>query len=621
MSRRALLGSAIAMLAVQVVWGVVTWRPGWSALSWDDFAKVEIAQAWATDPTLSPDLVWLPVPFWVYGTAFALFGESFAASPMALVAIVNTVAILATAVMVGLTARAVFDSNIGGLIAYAAVLFSPWGFFTSLSGLSEPLYYLAVATAAWSYVGWLERRRLPLLLVGGMAVAAAAAIRYEAWWLAVAWWLSIVLSERRNLLTRERSSFLAVLVAAVPAVTPLAWFALNAARAGDALYFVTRERQAYAGGYGTELYDSVLERLTFYPLALYRSAPLLLMLEALVFLRLWRNRTAKRLALLFAATFVGWYASTVFAPPVGIFSERYMFVFAIGIAPLLGGLPQVLFSVRSRRRRRVLTAACLVSVVALSTYQIVDRPVEWTHPPDLLTLNDALGSAARDHGPLLVQVGPGMEIDLTPMRVQNGSNLRVVPGDPDRGPGEIPTDVDLWVERLPERVKGTTAGAVIGRYRLYGPGVEQLGRLEPMPGGDGWVYRSERGETSPIPPGPFVGLEFAGDDPPPGSEASIRRTVEKSTLELDGSLELRSMYGHGYNTGRISVLVRLDEVTIHRHDIADPSQWTEVRFVVPAGTGISTIDVVVAAEPGIEAGWGWGRVSTVLVRSFLVDPP
>lgn len=619
--RQTLLWGATAMLAVRVAWAVATWEPGWSALSWDDFARVEMAQAWAADPSLSPDLVWLPVPFWVYGTAFILFGGFFSTDPMALVAIVNTMAILATAVMVGLTSRTVFDSDIGGLIAFGAVLFSPWGFFTSLSGLSEPLYYLMIATVGWFYVDWLKRRRLTRLLVGGMAVAVAAAIRYEAWWLAVAWWLSIAVPEGWKLFRRERPAFLPVLVAAVPAVTPLAWFALNAARTGDPLHFVTREAQAYAGGYGTDLFDSALERLTFYPLALLRSDPLLLALAALVFARLFRNRTVTRLARLFALTFLGWYTSTLLAPPVGIFSERYMFAFAVGVAPLLGGLPAVLASIPSDRRRRLLTVACLVSAVAVSGYRIADRPVEWTHPPDLLALNDALGMAARTHGPLSVRVGPGMEIDLTPMRVQNGSNVRVEPGDPAVTPGEVPPGIDLWIERLPERVQGTTAGAVIGRYRLYGPGVEILGGFTPMPGGDGWVYHDEGGQTSPIPPGSYVGLEFAGEDPPPGSEAFVSRSIERGAGELEGSVEFRSMYGHGYNTGRITVLVRLDGVIVHRHDIADPSRWIEVRFVVPAGTGTSTIDVVVIAEPEIESGWGWGRASTVLVRSLLVDQP
>ena len=59
---------------------------------------------------------------------------------MLLVAVVNSAAVLGTAALVGLSAVRLFASTCGGLIAFAVVLFAPYAVFTSLSGLSEPLY-------------------------------------------------------------------------------------------------------------------------------------------------------------------------------------------------------------------------------------------------------------------------------------------------------------------------------------------------------------------------------------------------------------------------------------------------------------------------------------------------
>ena len=65
----------------------------------------------------------------------------------------------------------------------------------------------------------------------------------------------------------------------------------------------------------------------------------------------------------------------------------------------------------------------------------------------------------------------------------------------------------------------------------------------------------------------------------------------------------------------------LDETLVFEGDIGDPSRWRRVDFDIPAGTAPSRLSVSVVALPGIEAGWGWGTASGVLVRSLVVDQP
>ncbi|HEV8550575.1 MAG TPA: hypothetical protein VGQ57_16130, partial [Polyangiaceae bacterium] len=69
------LGVAAAKLAVSLA----VLAAGFRAVSDDDYARVVIAQRFAEAPALDPSgTSWLPLPFWIYGTAFATFGGSLA---------------------------------------------------------------------------------------------------------------------------------------------------------------------------------------------------------------------------------------------------------------------------------------------------------------------------------------------------------------------------------------------------------------------------------------------------------------------------------------------------------------------------------------------------------------
>ncbi|MGZ5384975.1 MAG: hypothetical protein ACXWH0_13450, partial [Acidimicrobiia bacterium] len=94
--------------------------------------------------------------------------------------------------------------------------------------------------------------------------------------------------------------------------------------------------------------------------------------------------------------------------------------------------------------------------------------------------------------------------------------------------------------------------------------------------------------------------------------------IARGQEPVEGDVELRWLYGHGFNAGRINVEVRVDGETIFTRDVASPSRWVRVPFTIPAGTGTALVEVVVVAQPGIEQGWGWGRASTVLVRAVEI---
>ena len=621
----------IGLLVARLVLGVALWRPGWSALSEDDFHRIALAQMWASRPFfVTPDMVWLPLQAWTHGLAFRLVGRAFIDDPMLLIALVNSGAALATAALVGLAARQLFGSARGALIPFAIILFSPYAVFTSLSGLSEPLYYLAVALSVWGLVAWGVRGRTWALALGSLGVAASAVLRYEGWLLAPLWLVIVAFTgaatEEPSLGALVRSWWkhkAELALAAAPLMVPVLILANYAVQKGSILGFLALQAQGFATGVGEGGITSEIDRWLYYPVPLVLSAPILM--PALIVLAVWCVRTtpaARPLVGLVSLHFLVFCVLSVSSRAMGGYRERFMFAFAVELAPLLGAVPLVVDRLQSRTARWT-TAGLLASLaIGASVHGLANPPDEWTPPADLLEVSTALGSAARARGrPLTVVLGPGTERDAIYLQVPNGRRLRITEARKDglRDPVALRDGVDVWVERLPARVAAIRVGAgrVIGRYHLYGPAVSQV--PEPDVTLAGWSRRDEAGVLTPLAPTNPLVIEFADDDPRAGVTVALERAVERGDRARPGFLRIRTMYGHGFYGGRISAAVRVDGHTVFQRDVAKRGGAESVTFMIPPGTGDAVLAVVLTALPGIERGWAWGRVSTTLVTSFRVD--
>lgn len=608
----------VVLVVVRVWLAVVMWEPGWSALTWDDFTRVQLARQWAAEPQFAPggDLVWLPGPTWVNGLAFMAVGGGLHTNPMLLTAILNTVAALAAAAVLGWSALRLWDSPTGGLITFAAVLFAPWGVFTSLSGLGEPVYYLAVAGVSAATLAWVRTSSLPSLAAAAGCVGAAAACRYEGWVLAGSWAIVVAFLEwgpPHRWGHRSRPALRRLAVIATAAVVPLVWIGYNLVRTGDPFFFVAETARYFTSAYGT--IQGLQARITYYPVALLRAAPLLLTGAIAVIVLHRGRRSVRALGGIIGLQFAILYASSLVSPVVGAFNERFLFAVALALTPLLGGLAVSLPRLTGPRRIVVATVAA-TAVIGLTAARIGDRPVEWSHAPDLLTLAAVLGDAAGQETPVSVTLGPGLANDVMPLAVRNGDDLAVdfEPGMPLTGPEPAVT----WIERLPARIAAIdrTPTATIGRFAVY---TDLELEVPTCPGCEGWTLRTETGELRPVLPGPFVPLEFDGDDPIAGQEALVWVEIPRTAESRRAVLELRSLYGHGFNPGRLELLVRVDDTLVLRRDLAEPSRWLTVGIPIDPGTGVVRVEVVVRALPGIETGWMWGRASTVLIRSLVVE--
>lgn len=608
----------LVLVAARLGLAVSLWRPGFSALTWDDFTRVLIARDWAASPfVVLPDLVWLPLHSWVMGCIFAVFGEAFASSPMALAAITNTAALVIAAALVARASYDLFEDGVGAVLVFAFALFAPWGVYLSLSGLSEPFYYLAVAGVVRALAAFLRRPALMPVALGGLAVAAAAAIRYEGWLLAISW-LVVVFSSKPLWGGRGSRAWMSVVIAGLPGLVPLSWLLLNAARTGNPFTFMKTAGRMFEQAYGTELFESFATRALYYPTALFQSEPLFM--PVMVVLAVWgafSSRRARSLTVLLGLQFVAFYAPSLFSRTLGAFTERFMFVYIFGLSPFLAQVPEIVRRVQTRRVRWAVVGLGLVIATAEFGYRIPRTPEEWSFSPDFLEMSSAVVQASEQlPKPIRVVMGPQSEYDPGFFGILLGdrAQLKEAGAAPTPGPDD---DYDLWIEGRQERVavERTSPGAVFGRYHLYGP---VAAKLQPRQGlMRGWHWISEDGSDRLVPETSMLAFEFIKDNPLAGEKTMLVLQLSRTAATQQVSFEVRAPYGHGFQRGRIRYTVSVDGVEVLDDDIGSPSRWQIAKGIVGPGEGAATIVISTTAQPGIED-WGWGRNSTVLVRRFAV---
>ena len=619
-SRGLLLSAIFGFVVVRLFLGWMAWEPGWTALTWDDFTRVVLAQEWATDPVAVPDLVWLPLHTWVLGSAFALVGGAFVNSPMALAAVFHTAALMAAAAVVGRTAYWMTRSRMGGLIAFVTLLFAPWGFYLSLSGLGETFYYLAVAVAMAGIVRWTTRRRLGGLIMAATGIAMACALRYEGWWLAVVWAAVLLWTESRAQ-GLWRTPIKVWIGALAPFVVPALWMGVNWVMTGSPIFFATESARYFLTAYGA--LETIPARVLYYPLSLLRSAPLLVPVLLAV---AWMKRddsVVRRMLVVTVLHLVLFYSTSLVSSAVGAFNERFMFAFIVGLLPILGYLPEALAKVSQPTVRRAVVVGLMLVALVVTGFRWLHRPIEWTHSPDLLTLAEDLAAAAPTDRALRVVIDENLApVESTPLRTAYGARLQIGVADAlaVEDASDLPTGWDLYITRFPSRTSQAAPRVMVGRYAVEGPSADSVDpQAMPCPCSP-WVVTDETGEQLVLPPGPYAWVEFTSDDPPPGAYAGVSTTLDVAAGSSKGVLEVRSTYGHGFNPGRILVEVSAGGTVVAEWDLAEPSRWRRVSFGIPPGLSTIDLEVAVITSSEIESDWAWGRASTVLVRSVEVMP-
>jgi 4-amino-4-deoxy-L-arabinose transferase-like glycosyltransferase len=259
---------AVVVLAKVAVSALVL-AAGFRAVSDDDFSRVVLAQAWAHAPRLDPTgSSWLPVPFWLNGALFRVFGPTLdVARAIAFVlGAVSAALVYVAALWTTGDRRAAVP---GALLAAAF----PWSACLGVATVPElpaaALTLIALASLVTPPCGPAPGAAARALL-GALALLLATLSRYEPWPVAVAFAAMALLSACR--LGQGRAAQAQLVAAALLALAgPIAWVAWNRVAHGDALHFLARVA-AYRHALAPRD-DGTLLRLLAYPAAMIREEP------------------------------------------------------------------------------------------------------------------------------------------------------------------------------------------------------------------------------------------------------------------------------------------------------------------------------------------------------------
>ncbi len=250
---------------------------GFSHVSDDDYARTLISEQFAHAPRFDPSgTSWLPLPFWIEGTAMALLGRTLASA--------RTVACFLGAMSVAapyVAMRVARLPRLAALTATALAMAVPWnawlGVATVPDGWTGALVGAAIiAMAAGAKTdgpgerGWSRP-------VAAVALLAASLSRYEAWPVCgvFAAWCGIRAIGRPSGVDDRAMGHQArrqdVTCAFVAIAGPLLWMAWNSHAHGSAFHFVARVT-AFRRAIGAADV-SMAEKVLGYPRALVEQTP------------------------------------------------------------------------------------------------------------------------------------------------------------------------------------------------------------------------------------------------------------------------------------------------------------------------------------------------------------
>ncbi len=269
-----------AVVTVRIALSLILWMGSLAVVSDDDFARVVIAQGFSVTPRLDPSgSSWLPLPFYVMGTAMIGLAPSLLVARLVALglAALSALGVYVAGTWLGLGRRS------AACAALAATLLPHAAWLGAATVPDYPTAVLILLGAASLATDTVRIRGL-----GALALATACFSRYEAWPVAAAF---AILTGVESVRTR-RLTLLAPI--ALSLVAPLLWLAHGVAIHHDAWFFLERVESYHRalGGKGLSLGFALLSQL-----ASLLAEPELLILVALFALMFAVRRRREKLTL------------------------------------------------------------------------------------------------------------------------------------------------------------------------------------------------------------------------------------------------------------------------------------------------------------------------------------
>ena len=340
---------AVVVLAAKLAASAVVLCAGFHAISDDDYARLVIAQRFADAPALDPSgSSWLPLPFWVYGSGFAIFGNGLEVARGLAVALGALAALL-----VWLAARVAGIGRGGALGAGVLAAIFPYSAYLGAAAVPEAPASALVVFGVSTLAGGPGLR-----LLGALALGAGCASRYEPWPAAIAF-AALTLHDA----VRSRDSRFC-LSSALALAFPLAWLLHGIVRHDHALFFLERVAR-YKAALGTD--EPLLARLLRAPRGLLTFEPEIVLACVTAGL-LWARRRQRapsaalvRGSLCVAALFATLVAGDILGGAPTHHAERALLAVWFWCAMLAAFFVERI--AHERRELRVLLPSLLISLI------------------------------------------------------------------------------------------------------------------------------------------------------------------------------------------------------------------------------------------------------------------
>lgn len=457
----------------------------------DDYSRALFALRWAADPfVFTPDMAWLPLPFYVYGAASWLLTGHY---QLGFAVVTQAISILTLFPLIALTRR--LHGGVAAALAGMLYVFIAWQVILSLSCMAEPLFYLLTLSAIYYLTIWSESRRARHLATAMIFFALGAATRYEGWILLPFVSIFVLLTTGRS-----RPRFRACLWLIIPWLVPAAWMVQSARVFGTGFRFYNVNRESF---------DSVLQgagvfdRLLMYPQALLNISVLI---PALFAVFVWRSRRRAPAAYRFVWIMLAGHFLILVGAYVGgsgpLFVQRVVLLHIILMLPFAGAL--LATWVRSRRRPWAVAAWALPIIFVLTqtyeTRRILEYGIEFDYAAvksDFVELAQFLkrngrrfegrvGVATPDFGACFIRIQADMPFrvvhipnELDDYRLRDGVLSLIAVPIPRSGPLSVADAIEQRIRR--DNVDVDHRSLDFGNWRLFSvPGLlDQIG----LPGG------------------------------------------------------------------------------------------------------------------------------------------
>lgn len=484
-----LCGSA---LLVYLLATLLVLRRGFLEYNPDGYTRIIRGDEWLHAPRWEVD-VWLPLQTWLFGVALAV-DDTLTVTPR-LVDALLTAWLLVNLYLIG---RAL-GGRLAGLLAATTGALYPWIVWLGVSGMSEPLFHATLTAGALGLVRWVGEPRDRWLLLAAAGLLLSTMVRYEGWFYAAVFLpLVLAIGWRRGELTPR-----VVGLALLPLAFALVWMQQHWQASGDPLRFARDVAQIKAELDAENASAGLVQRLTNFPVEVFRLAPRLTALcgiaalAALVRRPRWWPLPA--LVLGQAVLFVS--VSAAFSN-LGPGAERYLLSNVILLFPVLGALVATL----PARWPRVAGLAALTLAIAPLLPTLANPPDWYPDAPTRDVAELATGvlreaPAGSDPIPVLVPPGPDAFVASFALRVltNHPDELRVT-SDP------LVFDAWLATSRPPAWIVDTAIGHPL-------PDATRVERVERF--AVGWPAASARVAlaSSQVAAGASVAVSVAGLEP------------------------------------------------------------------------------------------------------------